>query len=230
MPNRALNSLPPRLGVICLHVDQSYVQRADFIDTNTEAPCFSRFSNTKGAEPILHLGGLSTFSTRKDPPMTHRSATSALCLSVVAVTALSASTSFAAGDRHIHASACQAVSGTATFNIYGQIQNTGTTTLVLWCPLITDPSVSIPASSYSTYGLVTVDGWTDVYPGVDANVCVESPNGGSAFCGYNLPATTYSIGLYHLDPEVPPRAANDYLFLRLYLRPGTVFFGYKIHQ
>ena len=136
----------------------------------------------------------------------------------------------AAGTRYYHASTCQVTGGTPTFNWAGQIQNNGTADLTLWCPIITDPTVTAPNTSNWTWNGVTIDGWTDVWnPGVRANVCLAYRNGGAPTCSVISDQTT-AVGLYHLTPPTPPMSGGDYLFVALALPPGSVLFGYMFHQ
>src|SRR4051812_14974293 len=74
----------------------------------------------------------------------------------------------AAGTRYFAASTCQVASGAATFNTAGQVGNASGTPLVLWCPLVLDPQVTLPAGAAT----VRIDGFANgVNNSVTAKVC-----------------------------------------------------------
>jgi hypothetical protein len=138
--------------------------------------------------------------------------------------------------RNYHASLCQVISGTPTFNSAGQIGNTTGSDVVLWCPLIADPTVALPGPGNG----VRVDTFSNgcsagIGAGVSAAVVVVPQGGGnSASAGSSSPGSC-TPGVYELTPGVVAVGANDTAYLRVVLHKAingssNTFFGYRLHN
>jgi hypothetical protein len=138
----------------------------------------------------------------------------------------------AAGARRFHASTCLVKSGTATFNSAGQIGNATSGEVVLWCPLISDPSVGLPAASAAVRVNVFSNGCIGGVSGVSTNVSnVPAAGGPSSSPGSSSPSCV--PGVYELTPSIPAVGANDYPVLEVRLRGAisgstNTFFGYRL--
>jgi hypothetical protein len=138
----------------------------------------------------------------------------------------------AAGARKFHASTCLVKSGTATFNSAGQIGNATSGEVVLWCPLISDPTVGLPATSAAVRVNVFSNGCINGVSGTSANVS-NVPAGGGPSSSPGSSSPNCVPGVVELTPSIPAVGANDYPVLEVRLRGAingsmNTFFGYRL--
>jgi hypothetical protein len=146
----------------------------------------------------------------------------------------------AAGTRYFHSSLCRAITSTGTassnaiLNAFGQLEITaGSGVTTVWCPLITDPTVSeIPALS-SVLVSVYENGGTSQQGPFSAEVCRAPAAGGSPVCGAQS-FLSGSPGVSFLPLPMPSVNVGDYLYIRIFVGPHTstggdnAIFGYRL--
>ena len=153
-----------------------------------------------------------------------------ILVSILAVSlSVSARHAHAAGTRYFAASTCQVASGAATFNTSGQVQNSSGTALVLWCPLIIDPQVTLPAGAPT----ITVDGFSNsANNAVTVKVCSTVASGFGQTCS-SMNSGTNSSGVFHLTPFIPGVNSGDYPYVLVTMGGPSggsfnTFFGYSL--
>jgi hypothetical protein len=126
--------------------------------------------------------------------------------------------------RYYNASSCQVASGTPLFSD-GQIQNNGSTTMVLLCPIQRD---QLSSASFRDVTAITLDAWCNSFP-CEATACLSHQQGGAKTCtSGNLGGGV--IGVAHFAPMVPAMTAADYLYVEFSMTPGSALFGYHASQ
>ena len=102
---------------------------------------------------------------------------------------------------------------------------------VLLCPIISDPTVAIPAVSPLTASII-VNGYSNGYNGgIGVAVCAQAPGGGVPTCSAEKWATT--AGSVSLSANLPTMSAGDYVYMLVLLSPVSggsysTFWGYAL--
>jgi len=139
--------------------------------------------------------------------------------------------SFAQSTRYYHPSSCQVISGTATFNTSGQIGNATTGPVKLWCPLISDPTVSIPSASGLYFDGASFFKNSTSTSAAKLQICEVFAGGGGQSCGGE--STTSQSGVNQITALLPTNpVVGDYYYMIVTLGPivggsSNTFFGYS---
>ena len=150
---------------------------------------------------------------------------------VVAMVAGIASDAAALPTRYFHASTCQIISGNIVANTSGQYANPSGAAATLWCPVITDPTVTLPKTGSQVRMSVWANSGANGNDAVVASVCTVFRNGGGMSCG---PSSGFKgPGIFHVAPNTPFVVQGDYVFAALSLGQVVAgsqnsFFGYHL--
>ena len=144
------------------------------------------------------------------------------------------SDTFAAGTRFYHPSGCQVVRGQVDYNFAGQIGNVTEQEVELWCPLTGDNDIRASVPNAIVTVSVFSNGCVNNVPGIAANVCYASAEGGPGTCGIvGSTPNSCNPGVFQLSPVTPLLGGGHYHYLKLVLRKqingsSNTFFGYKL--